>query len=457
MSTHPSVRVSEAVEANFDGLVGPTHNYGGLSSGNQASKANAGAVSNPQAAVLEGIEKAARMARRGFAQGVLPPQERPHLGLLRAAGFSGSEADMVAAAAKADPVLLTNACASSAMWAANAATVSPSADTADGRVHLTPANLNAMLHRSIEAPDTQAALTAAFPAAERFVVHAPGPAQPVFADEGAANHMRIAERHGATGINVFVYGRDGFETPRLSVPARQTRQAGEVVARRHGLDPARCVFVRQSDAALEAGAFHNDVVAVANETVVFAHEQAFADPAGAEDAVRRAADGLCAPRFVTVSANDLPLSDAISSYLFNSQLVRAPGDNAHTLIAPMEAAENPRSKAVCDALSAGGGPIGAVDFVDVRQSMRNGGGPACLRLRVVLTPDERAGVHPGLWMTDALATRLSAWARARYRDRLSPDDLGDPALLIEARRALDDLTEILGLGPRFYDFQRAGA
>src|SRR4029077_2346121 len=99
-------------------------------------------------------------------------------------------------AERKDPRLLVAAYSASAMWAANAATVSPSADTADGRVHFTPANLPTQLHRSIEPPVTSAVLRQIFPEGEYFAHHDPLPASEEFADEGAANHMRLAPSHG---------------------------------------------------------------------------------------------------------------------------------------------------------------------------------------------------------------------------------------------------------------------
>jgi len=83
--------------------------------------------------------------------------------------------------------------------------------------------------------------------------------------------MRLAPSHGEPGVEVFVYGVSAGP-----FPARQHVEASRAVARLHGLDAERTIFVQQSDQAIAAGAFHNDVVAVANERVLFAHEQAFA-------------------------------------------------------------------------------------------------------------------------------------------------------------------------------------
>ena len=444
--------MTSAVEANADGLIGPTHSYAGLSPGNLASSLNKGEASNPRAAVLQGLDKMKTLADLGLPQYVLPPHERPNIPFLRSLGFTGSDARVLEQAWKDAPSFAAAACSASPMWAANAATVTPSADAADGRVHFTPANLLTNLHRSLEGEQTTRALRALFPDTRRFAVHDPLPAQPHFADEGAANHVRLCAEHGEPGVNLFVWGRDAYEPWTGRFPARQTKQAFEAVARRHGAGGA--VFVRQARAAIEAGVFHNDVVCVGARTCLFFHETAFEDRAAMEAQVRAAAAGRFEPQFVQIDAADLPLDEAIKSYLFNSMLVSLPGDDRLTLIAPMETAETPRAAAAVERAIASNGPIGRVEYVDVRQSMRNGGGPACLRLRVVLTDDELAATNPAQRFDAVLHDRLAAWATAHYRDRLLPADLADPHLLDESRAALDALTGILGLGGGFYPFQR---
>lgn len=440
-----------AVEANADGLVGPTHSFAGLAPGNLASEINKGDPSNPRSAVLEGLSKMRLMAGLGLPQFVLPPHERPDVGFLRGIGFGGTDHQVIEAAARQAPELLNTACSASPMWAANAATVTPSADAADGRVHFTPANLLTNLHRSLEGEQTTRSLRALFPDERRFAVHDPLPAQPHFADEGAANHARLCADHGVPGVNLFVWGRDAYEPWTGRFPARQTKQAFEAVARRHGAGGA--VFARQARAAIEAGVFHNDVVCVGARTCLFFHETAFEDAVAVQADIRAAARSF-EPQFVQIDAADLPLGEAIKSYLFNSMLVSLPGDDRLTLIAPMETAETPRAAAAVERAIASNGPIGRVEYVDVRQSMRNGGGPACLRLRVVLTDDELAATNPAQRFDATLHERLTAWAERHYRDRLLPADLADPHLLDESRAALDALTGILGLGGGFYPSQR---
>jgi succinylarginine dihydrolase len=442
-----------AVEANFDGLIGPTHNYGGLSFGNIASDKNRGAASSPLGAVLEGLGKAKALADAGLVQGILPPHARPDTDYLRHLGFSGSDKDVLEAAWKKAPALVRNVYSASPMWAANAATVSPSADTQDGRLHFSPANLVTTLHRSIEGKATQNALNRIF-AGNEFEVHAPLPAQSTFADEGAANHVRLCGEHGARGVEIFVYGRDGNEDWDGRFPARQTRESFEAIARSHGLDPARCVFIRQSQDAIDAGAFHNDVVCVGTLNTLFFHEKAFADKTAALADIRAAAKGLFDPVFIEVPEEDVPIRDAISSYLFNSQLLDMPDADRLLLNAPIECEETDSTREFCETLVNGNGSIGHVNYVDVRQSMRNGGGPACLRLRVVLTRAERDAVNSSCLLGDEQFAQLTQWAKRHYRDTLHPDDLGDPALMDESRAALDELTRLLSLGSDFYPFQR---
>jgi succinylarginine dihydrolase len=444
--------VTSAVEGNADGLIGPTHSYAGLSPGNLASSLNKGEASNPRAAVLQGLDKMKTLADLGLPQYVLPPHERPNIPFLRSLGFTGSDARALEQAWKDAPTFAAAACSASPMWAANAATVTPSADAADGRVHFTPANLVTNLHRSLEHEQTKRSLDALFPDPDRFAVHDALPSVAHLADEGAANHVRLCADHGEPGVNLLVWGREAFEPWADTFPARQTREASDAVALRHGASGV--VLARQSRAAIAGGTFHNDVVCVGALETLFFHELAFEDTVGTKAAIRDAAGDRFEPVFLEVSSADLPLADAISSYLFNSILVQIPGENRLTLICPTETRDNARSHAVAERLAASNGPIGRVEYVDVRQSMRNGGGPACLRLRVVLTEAEQAATNPAMRLTDDLHARLSAWGARHYRDRLTPADLAGPDLLEESRVALDELTGLLGLGSGFYPFQR---
>ncbi len=437
-------------EYNFDGLVGPTHNYGGLSSGNVASTAHGGAVSNPRAAALQGLQKMKLVHELGVGQAILPPQPRPSLRTLRALGFAGSDEGVIARAARESEHVLRLCSSASAMWAANAATVAPSADTADGRVHLTAANLAAMFHRAIEAETTYALLRKIFADERRFAVHPPLPAPAHLADEGAANHARLFTGRGA--VHVFAWGRSarGADGGPRRFPARQALEASQAIARLHLLAPDRVLFPRQHPDGIDAGAFHSDVLAVGHGGFVMLHELAFADQEQLLARLRALlGDEL---RAVVASERELPAREAVAAYPFNSQLLELAG-GALVLLAPEESRDNPRARAFLDRVVSEENPVTRVQYLDVRQSMNNGGGPACLRLRVALTEDEVRSVHANVFFSRELHSRLVEWVTRHYRDRLVPSDLADPALAREGLSALDELTGILGLGS-VYDFQQ---
>ncbi|HTS21996.1 MAG TPA: N-succinylarginine dihydrolase [Casimicrobiaceae bacterium] len=435
-----------AIEVNFDGLPGPTHNYSGLAEGNLASERHKSLVSNPREAALQGLAKMKALADRGFVQAVLPPHARPDVAALRALGFEGDDAAVLRVAAREAPQTLAACSSAAAMWVANAATVSPSADTSDGRVHFTPANLVSHFHRSLEAPVTTRVLRAIFADPRRFAVHEALPAAAQLGDEGAANHSRFAADAAAPGVELFVYGRSGLDAgasqPRR-FPARQTREASEAVARRHGLAAQRTVLAQQHPDAIDAGVFHNDVIAVGAGTTLFCHERAFVDQARVLDTLAARIGPAFTP--IVVTDREVTLERAVATYLFNSQLLsRAEG--GLLLVAPAECSEDAAVGALLARLTSGDGPIREVLTFDLRQSMHNGGGPACLRLRVVLTDEERAAIGVRVWLDDALHDELVAWVGRNYRDRLAPADLADPALLDESRSALDELSRMLQLG-----------
>jgi len=406
-------------EINFDGIVGPSHNYAGLSLGNIASASHAGDPSYPRAAALQGVAKMRGNLARLGVQGFLLPLPRPNRALQSALALDGSE----------PPQLRAAPWSASSMWTANAATVSPAPDTRDGRCHLTPANLVTMLHRAQEWPDTKRQLDIAFGDTKHFAVHDAVP--PTFGDEGAANHMRLCESHDAPGVEVFVYGKTGGR-----FPARQHEQASRLVARAHGLDPARTVFIAQNPEAIAAGAFHNDVVAVANGRVLFTHAEAFADQQAAYAAIRAAFPAL---EVVEVPASAVSLTEAIRTYLFNAQLLTLP-DGSMALIVPEECRESAAVWSWVETMLAGNGPIRQVIPVDVRQSMANGGGPACLRLRVVCDP---ATVDPRFLLDDAKADAIEQVIATYWPEQIDPSDLGSESLARTVQAARARLLEIL--------------
>ncbi|MFV0576483.1 MAG: N-succinylarginine dihydrolase [Vibrio sp.] len=451
----------KAYEVNFDGLVGLTHHYAGLSFGNVASTSNENAVSNPKLAAKQGLLKMKALSSMGFKQAVLPPQERPHIHVLRQLGFSGTDEQVLAKVAKQSPKLLSAVSSASSMWTANAATMSPSVDSLDGRVHFTVANLNNKLHRAIEAPTTSATLRAIFNNDVYFVHHDALLQQSTMGDEGAANHNRLCAEYGEKGVQVFVYGRQALQpmAPEpisflepTKYPARQTLEASQAVARLHELNPDQTVFVQQNPHVIDQGVFHNDVISVSNGNVLFHHQQAFLNQEAAFDEIRaKLAQLETAFIPIEVPTEQVSVQDAVETYLFNSQLLTKP-NGSMLLVVPEESHQNPRVWAYLNELIAGENPINEVKVFDLRESMRNGGGPACLRLRVVLTEQELQAVVPNVLMNDQLFATLNTWVDRFYRDRLTESDLADPQLLQENRQALDELTQILGLGS-IYPFQ----
>lgn len=441
----------KATEANFDGLVGLTHHYAGLSFGNEASTRNQLQPSNPRLAAKQGLLKMKALADMGYVQGVIPPHERPNIAALRQLGFGGSDEQVLAAAGKIAPGLLSAVSSASAMWVANAATVSPSADSLDGRVHLTVANLNNKFHRAIEAPETAWLLRSIFRDDRHFAVHDALPQVAMFGDEGAANHNRLGGAYGERGVQLFVYGRDSSHEGKAPqrYPARQTREASEAVARLHQLSPERVQYAQQNPAVIDQGVFHNDVIAVSNQQMLFCHQHAFVNQPELLAQLRSRVPGFVA---LEVPENRVSVKDAVETYLFNSQLLSRP-DGTMMLVLPEESRQHPGVwRYLCEQVEADT-PLKALKVFDLRESMYNGGGPACLRLRVVLTPQEQQAVNPAVLMNDRLFSTLNNWVDRHYRDRLTQADLVDPQLLREGRDALDELTKLLDLG-NVYAFQQ---
>lgn len=444
-------------EANFDGLVGPTHNYSGLSFGNIASTSHRSSVSNPREAALQGLQKMRYIAGFGKIQGVLPPQERPDLSMLRSLGFFGSDEEMVRMVFKKAPELLSSCYSSSSMWAANAATVTPSIDAGDGHVHITPANLCHEFHRSLEAKMTAQVLQLIFNKRMYFKHHEPLPSGATFSDEGAANHTRFCREHGRSGVHLFVFGREVFNRDSIAplvYPARQTLEASQTIARRHEIFSDRVLFAQQHPLAIDSGVFHNDVISIGNRNLFLYHEDSFVNTPKVIETLRSKVEKICETDLITLPVSDkmVTIKEAVATYLFNSQIIDIE-DNLMAIIAPVECEKNPRVAAFLDKVTKdNSNPIKEVHYVNLKESMNNGGGPACLRIRMVLNQNEVDAINPSFLLTDSLYDQLTQWINKHYRDRLSPEDLADPLLIRESFQALDELTQILGLGA-IYSFQ----
>jgi succinylarginine dihydrolase len=446
----------DVYEVNLDGLVGPTHHYAGLALGNIASVANALSVSNPQAAAIQGLEKMRLLHNMGLKQGILPPHQRPNLKLLHQLGFHGNPSQQINAAYKTAPELLSACYSASSMWVANTCTVSASADTVDHKVHFTAANLISNLHRYQEADFSQKSLEYIFSNPNYFKHHDILPRSTVTSDEGAANHNRLCLKHNQNGINLFVYGRkamgnNGDALEPRKYPARQTKEASQAIARSHQLNPDMVIFAQQNPEAIDQGVFHNDVIAVANESVFLIHEEAFHQQ---DQLLKQLREKASFPlHIIEVPSEKISIKEAVDSYFFNSQLITLPNQHQMILIAPFECQNNIRVKSYIDGLLADNtNPIHEVHYLDLKQSMRNGGGPACLRLRVPLTTYEINAMHQHILVDTHLLDSLEQWILKQYRTELHVTDLIDPQFITESFQTLDELTQILKLGS-IYPFQ----
>jgi succinylarginine dihydrolase len=441
-------------ELNMDGLVGPTHHYAGLAFGNIASTTHAAQISHPKAAAKQGIAKMRLLHSLGLKQGLLPPHMRPNLPLLHELGFGGEPTTQISKAAKEAPALLRACYSSAGMWTANSATVTPSCDAQDGKVHITAANLVTNLHRQQEGAFTSKLLATIFSDPGYFTHHPPLPYSMTTNDEGAANHSRLCASHDKSGLHLFVYGKEALNKASIGpvkYPARQSKEACEALARRHGLAADNVFFAQQNPKAIDQGVFHNDVIATANEHVLLIHEEALLDQENILQALQTTANFPL--HIVRFTNQELTLQEAVETYLFNSQLLTLPDNQGMMLIAPEECNQNTRAKACIEALIADkANPIAKVHYLNLRESMQNGGGPACLRLRLPLQSQELSAMHQGVLVTTKLLNQLEAWVDRYYPDSIQEKELADPQLMYVSFEALDKLTQILGLGS-IYPFQ----
>ncbi|KAF3362126.1 N-succinylarginine dihydrolase [Chlamydiales bacterium STE3] len=449
-----------AYEVNFDSLVGPTHFYGGLAYGNKASMESRGDISNPKLAALQGLEKMRFLHRLGIKQALLPPHERPYLPLLKSLGFTGTVSSIFNQVKEKAPWILEQSSSSASMWTANAATVTPAIDSTDNHTHLTPANLVSHLHRSIETPVTYRILNAIFTNPVYFKVHEPVPCSKVFSDEGAANHSRFAKSYNGPGVHLFCYSQalslnQEVGNASIGYPGRQTLEASEAIVRLHQIFHDNILFAKQHPEAINAGAFHNDVICVGNLNFLLLHEFCFARQKEILELLRKKVETICEAdlQIIEIKNDQISLQDAVKSYLFNSQIVSLP-DESMALIAPVECQSIPSvSKFLSDLTETNDNPIGQVHFVDLNQSMKNGGGPACLRLRVVLNEQEFQVINPNILFSDTLFEQVSEWIHKHYPESISIKDLANAKIYEKNCKALDELTTLLNLG-KIYSFQQ---
>lgn len=429
------------IEVQVDRIVGPTHHFGGLGVGNVASARHGGQPSNPAAAAIEGLDKMRRVAGLGVPQLVLPPQPRPATHWLQSLGFRGPE--MFRQALDEAPAVLAAAMSCSAMWTANAATVCPLVESRNHELTITVANLCGSLHRSVEPDTTLAELKRLFGAIAK--VQPPLSGGAAMRDEGAANHMRLSVAGSHAALHLFVYG-DGDPPPRTHWP-RQTLAASQAVARTLDILPEQLVFLKQHPRAIDAGAFHNDVVAMSHDNLLIHHQLAFTDtdaPGSITEIEARFEQLLgCQLNRIEVADDVLSLEDAVSTYLFNSQIVSVFDENQPpVLICPAQVADHPGAKRLVDAWVQQG-IFSQQHYVDLGQSMAGGGGPACLRLRVPVTPTQLGKLPAVARWTPQLDDQIRNAIDRHYPQHISLAELADPSLLEQCQRAATFVRECI--------------
>lgn len=462
------VMTGRIIEANIDSLVGPTHHYSGLGVGNVASMEHRHLPSSPRQAALEGLNKAWLVAQYGVPQFLLPPPRRPRLDLLADFGFQGTQAEKLRCALSEDPSLLSAIYSSSFMWTANAATVTAACDSTDQKLHITVANLASSLHRSIEAEERRLQLAWLFDKViDRIVIHPALPGSVPLRDEGAANWMRLSSPHSHVGIHVGVHGdsADGSPSPCRYLP-RHTLAASRIIQRQHQLNPQHTFHLQQHPDAISEGVFHNDVIATSHQNLLIFHETAFSsgwqnDIQKLDETFRTATRSPLIQ--IVVKKSELSLPDAVRSYLFNSQLICPLQFPVHdqnsasrefpngcsiprmVLVAPQQCREIASAARLIDGwIQTPDIPIDEVKYVDLRQSMAGGGGPACLRLRLPIREDLLTRLQPSCRLDQSLFQRLAEAIDRCYPNVLSIQELADVEFAEKSHRTADIMSAILG-------------
>lgn len=426
MNLTKNIDVQEVI---FIGLSGTTHHYGGLSSDNVASDTNRGSESSPRQAALQVIAMARYLHSLGIIVGILPPQLRPYLPVLQENGFNAQNAPLEK---------LEQASSSSFMWAANAATVTSPLDSLGHNLHLTVANLHTNPHRRIEAEPTYNILSQIFRHVPNAVVHQPLNAMKGFLDEGAANHMLLSSSHSEIGLNVFVYG------------GRQNIEASEVIAKTHNIPLSQTLFLQQNPETISKGVFHNDVIAVSNENLLLVHARAYENGLADINRIEAAYNALHPEdnlQLIIINDKDLSVEEAVHSYFFNSQVVTKPSGKM-VVIAPLELKNLYGGKAanlmekIC--LSAENS-IDEIEYLDLRQSMRNGGGPACLRLRIPMTEPQITALreNTGVLAHEPMLSVLEKLVENYYVESLMPEELRAPELYNNGKAFLSELSLLM--------------
>ena len=339
----------------IDTIPGPTNHFGGHAVGNIASMNSKNNILNPQKAALEWLEKVKKVAMIGGNQFVLPPQRRP----LTHKKKTLTQSDI----------------SSSFIWMANAGLFIPRIDTQLENNQFIPANMKQSEHRNIEHPFHQYWL-------KKILKYSKCNFHKILDinDEGSANSIRLWHKKNQCGVNIFVYGK-----PNARYPIRQSKSSCEKII--NITKPRHYILLEQTKEAIDAGVFHNDVIAFGFKNTIICHEKAFSNQKQELKKLKKIfTNSLNAPlNIVEIANNSLSLNAAVKTYLFNSQVIEI--NNKFELICPIEVKENPNSYKITEKWVTNG-LFNKVHFVNIKSSLKNGGGPACLRLCLYLNDNE---------------------------------------------------------------------
>jgi len=190
--------------------------------------------------------------------------------------------------------------------------------------------------------------------------------------------------------------------------------------------------------------FHNDVISTAHEHLWFMHEVAFENvdaSLGEIEAayLRQTGRNL---RIIVVGSDELPLPVAVQTYLFNSQIITLPKADPREpsrfhWIAPQQCEKTLETNQLLQRwqkdreLS-----LEKVHYVSLQESMANGGGPACLRLRISLNREQLAALPPRIFLDAEQYHRVHDWIVKWYPEQLALSDLADATLVEHFQQAV---------------------
>ena len=363
----------------IDCMPGPTNHFGGHAFGNMASMTAKGQHSNPKKAALEWIEKINKLKKIGAYQLILPPHRRPLAHYLK------------------HPQL--NELSSGFIWMANAGHFIPNSDTSKRYHQFIPANMNATYHRKYEHMFNTYWI-------KQILKNIPhqlhGPLSSD--DEGAANTVRLWNKD--IGIHVAVYGHKNTH-----FPSRQNEDSIKELQEKTNI--LTLFKLQQKSIAIDHGVFHNDVICFGFKNTLFCHEHAFENQNEKLNNLKKIFHQKTNENLtiIEIKESELTLDECISTYLFNSQVIIQ--KNNIILLCPSTVKRNNKSLSITNQWQQKG-YFSDVQYIDIKSSLMNGGGPACLRLCMYLNGNEIKKIPKQFWASENKIKELTKFINTEY-------------------------------------------